>query len=164
MTYCFASFAKNGRLQISNFGSIQKPIIIITVQTELSKLFCNFYVLVSYIKKLRWKILPSQLYSLVNQIYIYNLCYTLSDIIHPPYPLHLTICFEFFCNVLLCCHLSHKLRKHIFRLLVDVSQVAIQLPAEQQGIVKSFPVSSQVLPPTLTPAGTLSDTVRFGRR
>ena len=25
MTYCFASFAKNGRLQIPNFGSIQKP-------------------------------------------------------------------------------------------------------------------------------------------
>ena len=50
--------------------------------------------------------------------------------IHPPGPAHLIICFKLLCNTLLGYHLFYKLTKHIFRLLIDVGQATIQLPAE----------------------------------
>ena len=46
------------------------------------------------------------------------------------YNRQLQICFKLFSDILLCRHLLHKLRKHIFRLLVGVRQVAIQFSAE----------------------------------
>ena len=47
----------------------------------------------------------------------------LSKWAHTSYPFHLPISFKLFCNVFLIRYLIHKLRKHIFRLLIDVSQM-----------------------------------------
>lgn len=64
------------------------------------------------------------------------------------------ICFKLPCDTPLRCHPLYKLRKHIFRLLIDVSRAAIQLPAEQQGVVKGILVFPQILSSALA-----SDTV-----
>ena len=65
----------------------------------------------------------------------YNFCgyyffHRRTNIVHSAHPFHLAIRFKLFSDTLLLCHLLYKLRKHIVCLLVDVSQMAIQLPAE----------------------------------
>ena len=65
----------------------------------------------------------------------YNFCvhyffHRRTNIVHSARPFHLAIHFKLFSDTLLLCHLLYKLRKHIVCLLIDTSQVAIQLPAE----------------------------------
>lgn len=50
---------------------------------------------------------------------IYRFYCSILDIVHTAYPFHLIFSFEPFRNALPLRHLSHKLKKHIFRLGVD---------------------------------------------
>ena len=73
---------------------------------------------------------PGFYYLNINQFILNDFPHLMANTVHTAYPFHLIFSLEFFCNTLLLSYLFHKLRKHIFCLLIDVSQMAIQLPAE----------------------------------
>ncbi len=56
-----------------------------------------------------------------------------TDVIHPSNPLHLIIRFEFFGHTLTLGHLLYQPKKHFLCLPVDVSKVAVQFAAGEQG-------------------------------
>lgn len=70
------------------------------------------------------------MFLLINQFRKNDFFYLGFAAVHQPYPTHLVVCFKLFSDALLCRHLLYKLKKHIFRLLIDISQVAIQHSAE----------------------------------
>ena len=71
---------------------------------------------------------------------VYNFRGSAADIIHPSNPLHLVICFEFFCHTLTLCHLFYETKKHILSLFVEGRKIAVQFAACQQICVKYLAV------------------------
>jgi hypothetical protein len=66
----------------------------------------------------------------VYQIIQDDLLSGIADIIHPLRPAHLVCGFERFGDSLALRHLFYQLRKHSFRLLVNVGKMVIQLAAQ----------------------------------
>ena len=66
-------------------------------------------------------------------------------------PFHLIFGFELLCNTLLFSHLIYKLKKHTFSLLVDFSEVGLQLSTKKQGSIERFSMLSQILLSPLAP-------------
>lgn len=65
-------------------------------------------------------------------------CSSAMDVIHSSHLLHLIICFELFGCSLTLCHLFYEPKRHILSLLVNVSEVTIQLTACQQSVYNTF--------------------------
>ena len=70
---------------------------------------------------------------------VYDLHYPVPYAVHPLYPQHLVLGFELFSDALTDGQLLYQLKKHIFRLFVDVRQIGVQLAAGQQLRVQGFP-------------------------
>lgn len=76
----------------------------------------------------------------VDQPAIYNFCSSVANVIHLSNPLHLIFRFELFGDTLTLCHLFYEPKKHILYLLVNVSEVSVQLATCQQISVEHLSV------------------------
>ena len=82
---------------------------------------------------------------------VYNLYCACPNIVHPDDPRHLVGCFELFRYALVLGHLLNQPGEHGFGLLVNVSQVAAQLAAQQQTGVAGLAVFLDVPQVSPTP-------------
>lgn len=87
----------------------------------------------------------------IYDFFAHNLHRACPDVVHPADPCHLIIYLEMFRHALLRGHLLHHPGEHRFGLLVNVSQVAVQLAAQLQasveGLVMFFDIPQMLLPP-----------------
>ena len=100
-------------------------------------------------------LLPSVLLG-VNQLYIYNLCCTVTDIVHSLHPQHLIVRFELFGYSFLFGELFYQPKEHILCLLVDVSEVGGELAARQQIGIADFVVLLDVAQMPFSPYPNLN--------
>ena len=68
---------------------------------------------------------------------IYNLIYSISDVIHPLHPQHLILILKLFSNTLVGGKLLHQFKKHALCLLVQIGQITVQLAGGQQLVPNS---------------------------
>ena len=87
----------------------------------------------------------------VNQLCIYNLFRTVTDIVHSLHPQHLIICFELLSHAFLFGELFYQPKEHILCLLVDVGEVGGELAACQQIGIADFVVLLDVTQMPLAP-------------
>ena len=76
----------------------------------------------------------------VNYIVVYDFRSSATNVIHLSNPLHLIVCFEFFCHALTLCHLFYEPKKHILSLLIYIGKVSVQFAFCEQGRIKTFAV------------------------
>jgi len=76
---------------------------------------------------------------------------TYPSVVQPADPCHLIACLKFFRHALALGHLVYQSGEHHFGLLVNVSQVAVQLVAQQQAGVASLEVFLDAPQVSLTP-------------
>ena len=87
----------------------------------------------------------------VDQFAIYNFHSLISDVVHPADPLHRIGGFQLLCDSFHLSHLLYQPREHFLRLTVDVSKVAVQLSAGEQGRIGCPAMLLQVTPVALSP-------------
>lgn len=87
----------------------------------------------------------------VDQIMIYKLHRSVPDVVNPLHPEHLILGLELFCDVLPSCHLLYQLKKHVFRLLVQIGQITVQLACDLQLCVQRLAVLSDIPQMPLVP-------------
>ena len=81
----------------------------------------------------------------VNYIVVYDFRSSATNVIHLSNPLHLIVCFEFFCHALTLCHLFYEPKKHILSLLIYIGKVSVQFAFCEQGRIKTFAVRLDIL-------------------
>ena len=95
-------------------------------------------------------LLPSVLLG-VNQLCIYNLFRTVTDIVHSLHPQHLILCFELFGYTFFFGKLFYYPKKEFLRLLVNIGKIIGQLAARQQIDIADFMVLLDIPQMPLTP-------------
>ena len=68
----------------------------------------------------------------INQLAIYYLSRSATNVVHLLCPLHLIVRLELFGNTITLCHLVNQLQEHILRLSVYVCEVIAQYTFRQQ--------------------------------
>ena len=74
--------------------------------------------------------------------------------IHQPHPFHWIRCFQHLSDSLGLCHLLDDGIKLFLGLLVNISEVAVQLAAQQQGVIQNWAVFFEIPLVPLTPHAT----------
>ena len=71
--------------------------------------------------------------------------------IHQPHPFHWIRCFQHLSDSLGLCHLLDDGINLFLGLLVNIGEVAVQLAAQQQGVIQNWAVFFEILLVPLTP-------------
>lgn len=76
---------------------------------------------------------------------------SVTNIVHPPYPLHRGSLFQLLRNTLAFCHLLNQPHEHFFRLLVNARKIAIQFSSGFQADIGCSMVFLKIAQMTLPP-------------
>lgn len=72
----------------------------------------------------------------VDQIVVDHLHSPIPNAVHPLHLQHLILCLELFCDTLTGSKLLYQLKKHSFRLFVQIGKITVQLTGDLQLHVK----------------------------
>ena len=87
----------------------------------------------------------------VDQIMIYKLHRSVPDVVHPLRPQHLILRLELLSDTLTGGHLFYQLKKHVFRLIVQIGKIPVQLAGDLQPCVQRLAVLSEMPQVPLAP-------------
>lgn len=87
----------------------------------------------------------------INNLVVHDFLCLVMDGIHLPYPLHLIVSFELFCDACFFSQLFYQLKKEIFCSLVNFGKMPVQLAFQQECIAEGAVVFLQVAVMPLAP-------------
>ena len=82
--------------------------------------------------------LPFQWFLCENHLCIYNFVDTLSNIIHPPYPLHWILGFKLFGDTFPFSILFYQPKKECLCFFLYISEMGVELAGSEQIVVQDF--------------------------
>ena len=87
----------------------------------------------------------------VNQIFVYYFRCLIPNVIHLLHPKHLILSLEVFGNILTLGKLFYQLKKHSFRLFVQIAKITVQFIVNQQLCVQRLVVLPEISQMPLAP-------------